>query len=51
MKSPVPKPNSVEVATVAYSSTGTAPTLTVIVVAVTAVIASAEFDAGSVERG
>ena len=47
----MPNPNSSEAATAKLSSIGTAPTLTVIVVDVTAVILRADPDAGSVLRG
>ena len=48
---PEPSASSLEDAAVTYSSIGTAPTLTVIVVPVTAVIFLADPEAGSVERG
>ena len=51
VNAPVPNPNSVEVGIVRYPSIRTAPTLTVIVVSVSAVIVRAEPDAGSVDLG
>ena len=51
VNAPVPNPNSVEVGTVRYPSIATAPTLTVIVVSVSAVIVRARPDEGSVALG